>query len=239
MEIELSDASGLPEAFKSFVKQAEDKTILDLGAAVGELERFKGKALKAEQEAIERRKALDAWKGLGETPEAVQQAIADARKGGNADQEKIVSELRAKYEGEIKTRDERFRTVMTERTMSDIKAELAKAGVIPEGLDVLATFAASRIRIQDDGAVSVLSRDGSGPMIGSGANGGATLSDLAKELAGSIPHLVRDDGAGGGGKPPGSNGGKPGKSISAAELGKMTPRDKAAFFAANPGVIIT
>lgn len=234
MEIELSDASGLPEAMRAFVKEAEGKHLLDLGAAVGELERFKGKALKAEQEAIERRKALDAWKALGDTPDAVQEAIAAARKGGNADQEKIVAELRAKYEGEIKARDERFRSIMTERTVSDLKAELAKAGVVPEGLDILATFAASRIRFQDDGTVSVLSRDGTGPMVGSGANGGATLSDLARELAGSIPHLVRDAGQGGGGKPPGSNGGTPaGKTMARAAFEALSPAEQAAAMRAG------
>jgi hypothetical protein len=67
-------------------------------------------------------------------------------------------------------------------------------------------------------------------MIGNGANGGATLSDLAKELAGSIPHLVKDNGTGGGGKQPGQNGGKPGqKTATREQFDAMSHVDRAVF----------
>ena len=99
-----------------------------------------------------------------------------------------------------------------------------------EHLDLLAGFAASRIKFNDDGSPKVMSADASQPMIGSGANGGATLADLAKELAGSIPHLVKDGGEGGGGKQPGSNnGGKPDqKTVTRTQFDALSQAERAA-----------
>jgi len=65
-----------------------------------------------------------------------------------------------------------------------------------------------RIQFHEDGSAKIMTSDGK-PMIGSGADHGATLADLAKELAASKPYAVRDAGKGGGGKPAGSTGGKP------------------------------
>ena len=74
--------------------------------------------------------------------------------------------------------------------------------------------------------------DGKTPMIGGGSNGGATLADLARELAAAIPNLMADKGQGGGGKPAGSSGGKP-NSLTNAELEAMTGKQRAAFFASG------
>jgi hypothetical protein len=65
-------------------------------------------------------------------------------------------------------------------------------------------------------------------MVGSGANGGATLADLATDLAKTIPHLVKDEGKGGGGKQPG-NGGTPTKKWS-----EMTSGEKTRLHRENP-----
>lgn len=234
MKITLDDVSGLPEALKSLVTETDGKKELDLSqlAPVSELERFKGKALVAEQEAIDRRKALQEWKALGESPDAVKAAIEAAKKGGKGDEdhEKIVSQMKADYEAKLTDAQNRIAQTWQRQAASDLKAELAKVGVVPEGLDLLAGFAQSRIQFNEDGTPKVLARDGSQPMIGSGANGGATLEDLAKELAGSIPHLVADKGAGGSGKQPGSNGGKPG----AKKFSEMSSQELVALRRENP-----
>ena len=218
MKIDLEDVSGLPEALQSLVSETDGKKELDLSqvAPASELEKFKSKALTAEQEAIERRQALKDWKALGESPEAVKEAMESAKKGGkgNEDHEKLVADLRKDYEAKLADKDKLISSTWQRQASADLKAELAKAGVVPEGLDLLAGYAQSRIQFNEDGTPKVLAPDGTQPMIGSGANGGATLADLAKEMAGSIPHLVADKGAGGGGKPPGSNGGTPGKKFS-------------------------
>lgn len=214
MKINIEDATALPEALQSLVSETEEgghALDLTLVAPAQELEKFKGKALTAEQEAIERRKALSKWKELGDDPDAIKAQIAEAQKGGKKteEQQQIIDQMKADYEAKIQERDQKLRGTFQRQAVSDLKSELAKQGVVPEGLDLLAGYASQRIQFDDDGAPKVMAADGQKPMVGNGANGGATLADLAAELANSIPHLVADKGAGGSGKQPGSSGGTP------------------------------
>lgn len=219
MKIELASLDGLPETLAPLVAQDGDKHLLDLAqlAPVAEVEKFKGKSLTAQNEAIERRKALEAWSKLGESPDAVAAKLA-----GAADP-KIVDQMRAQMADVEKGYKAKLSRLMGERASSDLKAELAKVGVLPAAVDLLAGAAASRIRFDDDGNMQIMGPDGSAPMIGQGANGGATLADLAKALADASPFAVADKGAGGGGKPSG-NGGTPGaKTISRVDFDALTP----------------
>jgi hypothetical protein len=229
MEIELNDVSGLPDALKTLVAAKDGKNYLDLSqlAPASELETFKGKALTAQNEAIERRKALKAWEAFG-SPDDVAKKLASG-----ADPE-IVKQLQAKLAETDAGWKAKFTGQLRNTATSDLKAELAKVGVVPEGLDLLAGFASQRITFDDDGGMRVMSADGTTPMIGKGANGGATLADLAEQLAKSIPHLVKDAGAGGGGKPPGSNGGTPdSRTITRAELLALPPAEQAKLMASG------
>ena len=235
MEIEVSDATGLPEWLQSHV--ADGKLDLSKLPAPEDVSGLKS-ALQKERENAQ------AWAKLGGKPEDVQRKIAELEKaaagtGKGAEEAQAKLDAMAKeYEGKLNESEKRFRGVLEKQAVADLKAELAKAGVVPEGLDLMAAYARQRIEFSDDGAVKVLTADGK-PQIGSGADHGATLGDLAKELASSIPHLVADNGAGGGGKQPGTTGGKPqGKEVRASELESMSPREKAEFFTANPGVTI-
>tara|TARA_R110002020_G_scaffold95937_10_gene230119 strand:+ start:2645 stop:3349 length:705 start_codon:yes stop_codon:yes gene_type:complete len=204
MKIEVSDATALPEWLQSHVSEGH----LDL-AAVPAPEDVTG--LKTA--LVKERENAAAYSKFGK-PDEIAAKIADLEekaKGtgkGAEDAQAKLDAMKGDYEAKLSERDQRFQKLMTQRAQSDLKAELAKAGVVPEGLDMLATFAAQRIQFHDDGTPKVLSADGK-PMIGSGADHGATLSDLAKELAGSMPYLVKDAGTGGSGKQPGSSGGKP------------------------------
>lgn len=229
MKIELADVSGVPEALKPVVMQDGDKHYLDLTALapMAEVEKFKGKALTAQQEAIERRKALDAWSKLGASPDEI------AAKLTAGPDPKIVDQMRAQHASEVGAWKEKFSRTVASRAAADLRAELARVGVVPEGLDVLAGYASSRLQIDDDGNVRVMAKDGGTPMVGSGANGGATLADLAAELAKTIPHLVADKGAGGGGKPPGS-GGTPGqKTMNRAAFLALAPAEQAKLAASG------
>lgn len=204
MKIKIEDASGVPEALRGLVTDGE----LDLSQLMP-TEDLTG--LKTA--LVKEREAAGAYSKFGKPDEiaariaTLEEAASKGGKGGEEAQAKLDA-MKAEYEAKLGERDSRFSKLLTERTQSDLKAELAKAGVVPEGLDMLATFAAQRIKFNDDGSVKVLSPEGK-PMIGSGADHGATLTDLAKELAGSMPYLVKDGGAGGSGKQPGSNGGTP------------------------------
>lgn len=233
MKITLDTVEGLPDAIKPLASDDGGKFSLDLSqlVPVSEYERFKAKAVTAEGEAIERRKALKAWEALGGNPDEVR---AKLEKGADPE---IVAQLRKQVDETKADYSARLTRIMRERHISDMKAELARAGVVPEGLDLLAGFAAQHIQIDEDGGARIIGRDGK-PMVGSAENGGATLADLAKQLAAGHPRLVADTGAGGGGKPPASGGKSQGKVVTAAELDQMTPQQKAAFFRANPGVTV-
>lgn len=159
---------------------------------------------------VKERENVAAYKKLG-TPDEITQTIADLKsKGkGNPDHEQLVADLKTAHATELQTKDDTINGMRKDTSLAVVKAELSAAGVIPEGLDLMADHAMHRVKFNEDGTPKVLSKDGVAPMIGSGADGGATLADLAKELAGTIPHLVKDDGRGGGGKPPSDKGGKP------------------------------
>lgn len=226
MKIELADVSGLPEALKTLVADEGGKNYLDLTqlAPASEVETFKGKHLTAANEAIERRKALKAWEALGATPEEVQAKLA---KGADPE---IVKQLQAQLDTVKTEAAQRLSAFQRDRAKAEFKAALAEAGVVPEGLGLLAEYGATRITFDDDGNMRIVSDDGKTPMIGKGQNGGATLSDLALALAKANPRLVADDGKGGGGKPPGSNGGKPdSKTATRAQWDAMSQPDRMAF----------
>lgn len=229
MEIELSDVSGLPDALKTLVTTADGKSRLDLSKLmpVEDLTGLKTALLRERENA-------GAYAKFGKPDElsakltALETAAAKGGKGGEEAQAKL-DQMKADYEAKLADRDGRFSKLLTERTQADLKAELAKVGVVPEGLDMLATFAAQRIKFNDDGSVKVVTADGK-PMIGSGSDHGATLSDLAKELAGSMPYLVRDQGAGGSGKQPGSQGGKPAeKQVTETQFAAMSQPERMQF----------
>jgi len=84
-----------------------------------------------------------------------------------------------------------------------------------------------RLKFNDDGTAQVTTIDGK-PMIGSGADHGATLADLASELAKAKPYAVRDQGKGGGGKPAGSSGGTPQKTMTRAQFDALDAGAKSA-----------
>lgn len=236
MKIELSDVSGLPETLKPLVQDNK----LDLSKLMP------SEDLAGLKSALQKERAnVQAWTKLGEAPDAVAQRIAELEKaaqgtGKTAEEAQAkIDAIKADYEGKLGEREKRLQGLMQANARASLQAELAKVGFIPEAIDDITASAMGRLQFNDDGTPKVMTVDGK-PMIGSGADHGATLTDLAKELAASKPYAVRDGGTGGGGKPPGSSGGKPaGKTVRASELENMTPREKADFFRENPGVSIT
>jgi len=225
MKIEVNDTASLPAWLQTHVSEGH----LDL-AAVPAPEDVTGLKTALQKE----RENAQAWSKFGK-PDELASKIADleakaAGTGKGAEDAQAKLDAMAKgYEGQIADRDGRLAKLMQANASEKLRAELAKAGVVPEGLDMLATFAAARIQFHDDGSPKVMTSDGK-PMIGSGADHGATLADLAKELAGSMPYLVKDAGAGGSGKQPGSNGGTPNKqTVTRTAWDTMSHPDRAAF----------
>lgn len=235
MEITLDTVEGLPENQRALVVQADGKYKLDLSKLMP-VEDLSGLKTALSKE----REAAGAYAKFGK-PDEIAKRIADlealAAKGGKGGEEAQakLDALTADFNARLSDKDAKLTALMRRQANAELRAELAKAGVIPEGLDILATFAGSRIQFNEDGAPKVMTADGK-PMIGSGADHGATLADLAKELAKSIPHLVADGGKGGGGKPPGP-GGTPLKTVVRSEFDAMSQADRAAFAKSGGKVI--
>lgn len=221
MKIEIKDATTLPSWLQGHVSEGH----LDLGA------------LAAPEDVAGLRSALSKERG---------NAAAYSKYGSPADIEARLTELTAKgsgkvsedaqakldamkadYEGKLTGASDRINKMMQRGASSDLKAELAKAGFIAEAIDDIASTAMGRLKFTEDGTAQVMTPDGK-PMIGSGADHGATLADLAKELAASKPYAVRDLGKGGGGKPAGSQGGTPEqKTVTRAAFDTMSQSERA------------
>lgn len=231
MEITLDDASGLPEALKPLAVAADGKFKLDLAKLMP------SEDLSGLKTALQReRENTGAYSKFGK-PDELAKRLADletaANKGGKGGEEAQakLDAMKLDYDTKLTDKDTRLSAMMRRQANAELRAELAKAGVIPEGLDILATFAAARIQFHDDGSPKIMTDDGK-PMIGSGADHGATLADLATEMAKKIPHLVADKGTGGGGKPPGS-GGTPAKTMTNAAFLALSAKDRAAAMASG------
>jgi len=224
MEIEVSDATTLPEWLQGHVKEGK----LDLGG-IPAPEDVSGLKTALQKE----RENAGAYAKFGK-PDEIEAKIADLTekaKGtgkGAEDAQAKLDAMAKDYDAKLTGANERIAKMMQVNASASLKAELAKAGFISEAIDDIASTAMGRLKFNDDGTPSVLTSDGK-PMIGNGADHGATLADLAKELAVSKPYAVRDKGNGGGGKPPGSTGGTPGqKTVTRASWDAMSHSDRAA-----------
>ena len=208
MKIELADVSGLPEALKAVVETEGDKHALDLSKLMvaEDLTGLKS-ALQKERENTSAYSKFGKPDDVGAKIAELTEKAKGSGKGAEDAQAKLDA-MEAKYTSELSARDERFNKMLQRSAAAEMKVELANAGFISEAIDDIATSAMARLQFNEDGTPKVLTSDGK-PMIGSGADHGATLADLAKELAEAKPYAVRDAGKGGGGKPAGSQGGKP------------------------------
>lgn len=223
MKIEVADAASLPAWLQTHVSEGH----LDL-AAIPEPEDVGG--LKS---ALQKERAnAQAWAKF-ESPEKVEARIAELEKAAKGtgktaeDAQAKLDALKEDYEGKLTASQERMQKMMQRNAAAELKAELAKAGFIPEAVDDIAATAMGRLQFNDDGTPKVMTADGK-PMIGSGADHGATLADLAKELADAKPYAVRADLKSGGGKQPGTGGTPPSKTVTRAQWDKMTSAERMA-----------
>jgi hypothetical protein len=224
MKIEVTDATTLPAWLQGHVSEGS----LDLGAlaAPEDVSGLKTALSKERGNAAQ-------WAKYG-TPADMDAKIADLTekaKGtgkGSEDAQAKLDAMKADHDTQNTAKDARITKMMQRGASSDLKAELAKAGFIAESIDDIASSAMGRLKFTEDGTAQVMTPDGK-PMIGNGADHGATLADLAKELAASKSYAVRDAGKGGGGKPAGSQGGTPDKpTVKRSAWDLMSHPDRAA-----------
>jgi hypothetical protein len=232
MKIEVTDATTLPTWLQSHVSEGH----LDLGA------------LAAPEDVSGLKTALSKERGNAAayskygSPDDIDAKFAElavkaqGNGKGSEDAQAKLDAMKSDYEGKLTGANDRISKMMQRGASSDLKAELAKAGFISESIDDIASSAMGRLKFTEDGTAQVMTSDGK-PMIGSGSDHGATLADLAKELATSKSYAVRDAGKGGGGKPAGSQGGTPDKpTVTRENLELMEQDTRMAFFKSGGSV---
>jgi hypothetical protein len=223
MKIEVTDATTLPEWLQGHVSEGS----LDLGA-LAPPEDVSG--LKTALSKERGNAAAYSKYGSPDDIDARFAELTEKAKGngkGSDDAQAKLDAMKTDYEGKLTGANDRISKMMQRGASSDLKAELAKAGFISESIDDIASSAMGRLKFTEDGTAQVMTSDGK-PMIGSGSDHGATLADLAKELATSKSYAVRDAGKGGGGKPAGSQGGTPDKpTVTRATFDAMSQVERA------------
>lgn len=236
----------VPEALRTEYAEKDGKFYLNLEGvdnhhAVGGLK----SALSNERLANKGLKDLKAkYDSLGLSHDEIAELISrDAAAAAEAlkkkgDVEGILKQHRTawdKEKGELAARAERGETAARKAVVkSGLVGELSKLKAMldqPGATDFLTFQLEKRVKtaFDEDGemVVSVLAADGKSPMAGSGADGFATLADLAKEAVKTWPHLFEGTGAGGGGAP--SKGGRPGdKTITRKDWEALSPTDQRA-----------
>jgi len=229
LKFTLDKIDDLDDATKALYKQDGDKFVLQVEGAVSAEAHtaLQGQLQATKDEAIDNRKQLGLWKKLGESPDAVQTKLSAAAKGQNPDHEQIVSDLKAAHEAEITELKAGTAKLVKKSATAELQSKLVEAGFMPEAVEGIAQLASSQLRVEDDNSVRIITADGK-PMIGSGADGGATLADLAKSFTEKHAYALKDGGKGGGGTPsdakPGTGGAK---TMKRADYDKMTPQEQA------------
>lgn len=200
---------GIDEAHHGLYSEAESGGyVLKVEGAVGtdKFNEVNQRAIENADEARRRRKAVEKWQELGESPDAVREAM-NAKGNPDVDHEAVVAQIKADYEAKLNVATGEISAMRSGQAQSQFKAELAKAGFHPEVIDDIAAGSAGRLSFDDEGSLRIMAPDGSKPMAGSGSEGYATVSDLASELAAAKPSFLKDEGKRGGGKPAASNSG--------------------------------
>lgn len=184
------------------------------------------KLLDSNEEAMRRRKTVER---LRDELETMKSQPAPEPQVNN---EEIVAQIKAQYEEQLNTERSQRMNLVKQNAMAELKSALVAESIVSEGLEPLTLLAQSRLQIDENGNPRIMSVDGSKPLAGSGADGYATIGDLAKELAasGTGQLFVKDSGVSGGGKPPASQGSNAGtKTMTRNEFNKLSHAERARF----------
>jgi len=206
--------------------QQPDPNAAVIAELQAQLKETNQKLLDANEEAMRRRKTVER---LRDEMEAIKTQPASEPQANN---EEIVAQIKAQYEEQLNTERSQRMILVKQNAMNELKSALASESIVAEGLEPLTLLAQSRLQIDDLGNPRIMSADGSKPLAGSGADGCATIGDLAKELAasGTGKLFVRDSGVSGGGKPPASQGGNAGNNtMTRDQFNKLSHQERARF----------
>lgn len=227
LKFSVESLEGIEESLHSLYSEADGVFTLNVEGVVPEAKftELNQKLVDANEEAMRRRKTVEKWQKLGESPDAVR-ALLEGK--GAGDHEALIAQIKEQHSAEITGLRSEIQNMRLGSAKSQFAANLAEAGFHPEVIGDIAAGAASRLNIDENGQLRILSAEGK-PLAGSGSDGYATLADLAKELAAAKPSFLVDKGVGGGGKPPASNGGEPAKTVTRSQFDAMSQFERSAF----------
>tara|TARA_R110000823_G_scaffold213421_1_gene343325 strand:+ start:321 stop:1010 length:690 start_codon:yes stop_codon:yes gene_type:complete len=220
----MSEENEAMEATESPVENSSAETISQLKTQINQINQ---KLVDANEEAGRRRKTNDRLKT---ELEGVRQEAAKPLENSN---QEVVDQLNAKWEAKLNEERSKSQKIVQEKALSELKSSLFQENILKGGIEPLSLMAQQRLGFDEHGNVRIMSADNSKPLAGSGSDGYATISDLAKELAASDTgqHFTRDAGVSGGGKPPASSSGRLGnKSVTRAHFDTMTQSERSSFF---------
>lgn len=163
----------------------------------------------------ELQKKVAKWEKLGKSDEEIAELLrateeAERKKAeADGDHQKILKQLQDKWEKERAELESELNAARaSERNAiigTSVMSALTKAGATEEGIDLLPSQLAARIKYEtEDGkrVLKIMQADGETPMAGSGKDGTATFDDLVKEATMKWPSLFKGDGQSGSGKRP-------------------------------------
>lgn len=218
LKFTVDSLEGIDEAAKGFYKEQDGGSfVLEVEGAVAQskFDEVNQRAVDAQTEAQRRRKTVERVTGkLGlENADGLDQALDDllSKKAtppkDDAAQKAIVDQIRAEAENKVNALQSRLDGVLLGAARAEFKSELQSAGFSGKVAEMLAGANMNKVQFDNDGKMAIM-QDNGNPLAGSGADGRATLADLAKNFAADYSDLLTDTGKGGSGKPPASGGGK-------------------------------
>jgi uncharacterized membrane protein YdfJ with MMPL/SSD domain len=218
----LDTLEGVDDAVKSFYAETDGKFVLSVEGVDDHPD------VANLRNAYARTKAdKDAAKA---TADSLKARIADLEKGtpDTAATQAKLTQLQEQL-ATVQTQAEEWRGKYTGVTRDQaLAAELQKAGIAnPTFLKAAQTMLAGQVKLSDDGSAYV--ETGMGPKV---------LADFVKGWAAGEGKDFISPPAGGGAKGSDGKTKTSPKVVSAAEIADLTPREKAAYFKANPGVTV-
>ena len=230
--------SALSDAHKELYGPVEEgKHTLKVKGAVSSdrVAQLSQQLVAANSEAADHRRAAKAYKEI-RTPEEIVAKIEKAAKGGKEEFEKILADTKAQHKGTVDGLKNTINTLRMDNAKNSLGAVLVKHDFLPESMDLALNHAKSRMKLDDDGAVTYLDKHGN-IMTGDGSDGKATAENFAASLAEEVPFLIKSKKKGGADKIPGK-GGDPNttQTVPASQVDEMSAKERAAFFHNNPGV---
>lgn len=231
-----------PEEYREFyeeITEGENKGKFQL-QNIGSLKNALNHERTGHRDAKAKAKEVEAWKGLGKTPEEIralldaQQTEEERKNREKGDHEAILRQKQAGWDterGTLTAEVDTWRTMFQNNVVeTKLTGALAKFQATEEGMDLLPNRLKSRVdtKLVDGKVVTrILQEDGSTPMAGSAPDGSATFDDLAKEVVRKYPSLFK--GTGGTGSGASNTGGKGGGAASGKKRSEMNISEKAAF----------